>query len=882
MKIRTRIEMLAAVLVAVTITGSSVLTYGAEAGEKTKFDPAKYGLYPSDKDFKARWEKVKHKYITSWQKKVANPKEQEAFVAAWGKGSPITRAMLTEVLMTMEGTARKDTPMRVLKLAKSMDKDWPRLSGTMQNKTFGSVASMRKKCKGLRDWRSMSAHLRAVAMACEYPKGIKPLERPFVWTTRAELPELKKRLKTDPWKTWYRLVVKISDSAMAGKDGSEDEELRMRFPARRYGAHGHGADCHLPNALECLALRYYIEGRKDCGEKVKELLLKADSWKHVWSKSDFGFFRYRMQPKLPKLPAWLSVGAWPTGDEVCAYDLTADLFTPEERLDVERTFMYRAAAYVAHTGPTVNCQSMRYSLAAAGTLSLAVNWKEGVDRLLKAMKGYKYKETPPHYWSYSLHTFHNLVGEWLVAYQHMYKTNPLAGRADLASSLRHYVSVCGPFADTPGFGDMADMQAMIAYCFWEMNLMPEPTRGMLMWNWQRAGDPRIVMTPATDAKRLTGGKFPVCPRTWTVMHDQYDTSKRERRFAVGEAKLVRAILGFKTFPKPVAPPVTYIAPKTGVVVLRSGLEPDDLHIICHTKRCGPLGVHGRRDTLSLQMYAYGSPVIVHPGYHGIMYFAQAGKAVVKTPPSPCKTWDGFNGAPLSYRSGIWANSVAAIGVNGGLAGGKAGYWLRHEKAKGMPVEAVVSNSGDGYFGRANRKDHFRRLIMLVKPDKAEAGKPKGYFVLVDDVLTTKPDADTHWLLQPRGTKVEGDDDTKTWTSYDFLNIPPKPVRLLVHWVRPPKSKVEMKMGLWIPFPDPDGEERPFPDIQWKGPGRMITVLYPLAEGMKAPKIVDLPGRKGVKVGGDTIEADAGKVTFKRGGKVFVVELKPSVTNKVKK
>lgn len=225
------------------------------------FDAAKYNLYPPDTEFKARWEKVKDKYIPSWRAKEADPKEQAAFLAAWETGSPITRAMLTEVLMKLEGTARQDTPLAVLGFAGRLDADWPRLTDDLKARAFESVAASRKSHKGLRDWGHMASHVEAAAMACEYPKGFEPRERPFVWTTRAELPELKKRLEKDPWKTWYGLVVKISDAALAGKDGSEDEELRLRFPSGIWGKAR--TTTHLPNAIECLALRYWVEGKKE-------------------------------------------------------------------------------------------------------------------------------------------------------------------------------------------------------------------------------------------------------------------------------------------------------------------------------------------------------------------------------------------------------------------------------------------------------------------------------------------------------------------------------------------------------------------------------------------------------------------------------------------
>ena len=63
----------------------------------------------------------------------------------------------------------------------------------------------------------------------------------------------------------YRLVVKISDAYMAG--GKRDEELKLRFS-------GGG----LPSVPGCLALRHYVEGKKDYGLKAKELILAINDW----------------------------------------------------------------------------------------------------------------------------------------------------------------------------------------------------------------------------------------------------------------------------------------------------------------------------------------------------------------------------------------------------------------------------------------------------------------------------------------------------------------------------------------------------------------------------------------------------------------------------
>jgi hypothetical protein len=372
----------------------------------------------------------------------------------------------------------------------------------------------------------------------------------------------------------------------------------------------------------------------------------------------------------------------------------------------------------------------------------------------------------------------------------------------------------------------------------------------------------------TDRSRLTNDRLPCDTYQRAGFFDVHDLTRRERRWPVGEMKLVRAILAIKDLPAPITPPAEpYVSPASGVVVLRTGLEPDDLQLTCYTKRTGAIGVHGTRDLTSILLYGYGAPLIVHPsrsyGRHAM---------AVEQPPAPCKSWN-------DYRVGVWSHSVAAVGGDGGAYHGR-GYQLRHVSDAALGVEAVVADAGTGYFGRAAPKGHFRRTILMVKNPKGSTLPGKGYFVLVDDVLDVPTDADTHWLLQPRGEKIEGDGDTKTWTSYDFLGIPPKPVRLMVHWVRPADSAVTMKTGIWAPPADlssmphgkPKGEPRPFPDITWTGPGRMITVLYPLAEGMKAPAIKGLPDRKGVAVGSDTIRAELDTVALTRGDEVFVVPL----------
>jgi hypothetical protein len=903
MKTRTRISMVAAVLVVATVVSSSPFAYGAGKEKGTKFDlkkhnkPPHYGfdtqskffkqwnksakgkvlerfpLYPGDNAFKARWAKVRDIYPKGrGARKKMTPEQIEQsrkdIESAWKTGCILSRVLLTDQLLYLEGRGRGDTPAtrNLMQIVKTFDQMFPGLTEDIKYRILGEVATWRLTHRGPGGkWGTVKSYVVTMDDLSKFPACVEPTgKRPFMWTSRKDLPALKARLKKEPWKTWYALVVKISDSCMAGKNGSEDEELRLRFPAAP------GRSGHLPYAAECCALRYYVEGKKAYGLKAKELL-----------NVNFGNCNI---PGIVAFTYGIKGSGW-TAWEECTYDLTADLYSPEEKLKIEKYFYLRSQKYSAN----YNFNMTWFRQAVSGCSAILIGNRKKADYLAgeirKYVGGLRGEGENFEYWAYKSHVYENLIGPFACAYKNVYGKDlfgPILPK--YASALQHYVRVASPLGTMPEFGDCQLMQSFSGYHVWALNSLPDPARGELMWHWLRSGDPRFVHVRAGDRKRLTGGKFPVYTSGWLPMDDQYDTTKRERRYPVGEAKLVRAILTFRDpMPKPIKPPTgSYIAPKSGVVCLRTGLEPDDLQITTHTKRVGSIGFHGERDTMSILMYAYGSPLLVHPGYHDIPgHYAKPEKMVVKTPPAPCTKWVGNNGNPLSYQGSVYSRSLVAIGNDGGWSGGGAGYWMKHSKAKDMPVEVMISNSGDGYFKGSDPKGHFRRAILMVKPEKIEKGKPKGYFVLVDDVLTTKTDAKSKWLLQTRGEKVQGDDNTRTWTSYDYISIPPKPVRLLVHWVRPKESKVTMKMGIWSPYPDKYGDERPFPQIDWKGPGRVITVLYPLADGMKAPKIVDLPpstgsgqaGKRGVKVGADTIEADAQKVVFTRGGKSFAVSLK---------
>ena len=846
-------------LVGVALAGEAG---GSAEKDEGRFDPGTYGLYPPDAEFTARWEKVKDKYRASYRSKTADPESQRAFLAAWEKGCPMTRLMLTQRLVALEGGTLFDRKVHVpvghgtlMKWAATFNEHFPPLDDRYKQYLFGRLKSWVKSHGGPgKYWNRLPPYVAALHGASAYPAGCTPpKERPFMWASRKELPALKERLKKDPWKTWYRLVCKISDAAM-GK-GDVDEELRLRFPPRvRSGGRS------LPHAAECCALRYFVEGKKEYGLKAKDLLPGGLVKKGEW---------YTIDNFIWGIGCW---SAWPPS----TYDLIADLYTPEEREEIERLFLYRARVFVSRFNYNFNMTWFRQ--AGAGCSALLVGWKEGVDytageirKYVSALRGEgEYHE----YWAYKSHVYENLIGPFACAYKHVRGTDLFGPkRGKYARSIRHYVRAASPLGTMPEFGDCPNMQSWTGYYVWELNALPEPARGELMWHWLRSGDPRFVHVRAGDAKRLTGGKFPCYTQGWSPMDDQYDASRRERRWPVGEAKLVRAILTLTDpLPEPIAPePESYIAPKTGVACLRTGLDPDDVQLTIHTRRLGSLGYHGERDTMSFLMYAYGSPVIVHPGYHDIIYFQKPNTLAVKKPPEPCTGWFGFNGKPLIYNCSVYSHSLAAVGHDGGLRHGP-GYWMKHARSSDLPVEALVADSGKGYFGKSAPEGHFRRAIVMATNLKGSSLPGKGYFVMVDDVLDVPAAAETKWLVQPRGTKVEGHGDTRTWTSYDFISIPPKPVRLLVHWVRPEGSKVTMKTGIWNLYPDPNGEPRPFPQIDWTGPGRMITVLYPLADGMAAPNIEDLPGRKGVKVGGDVIEVESEQVALTRGDRRFVVPL----------
>ena len=136
-------------------------------------------------------------------------------------------------------------------------------------------------------------------------------------------------------------------AALAGRDGSEDEELRLRFSKRPSGRMN-----HLPHAAECCALRYFLEGKKAYGLKAKELLpgglVKRGEW-------------YTIDNFIWSINCW---SAWPPS----TYALISDLYTPEEKKAIERLFLYRARVFVSRFNYNFNMTWFRQAGAGCAVV----------------------------------------------------------------------------------------------------------------------------------------------------------------------------------------------------------------------------------------------------------------------------------------------------------------------------------------------------------------------------------------------------------------------------------------------------------------------------------------------------------------------------------
>lgn len=156
-----------------------------------------------------------------------------------------------------------------------------------------------------------------------------PQERPRLFVTADELPEIRRRAAEGDLKDMADRIVKGAKNHI-GEELVDEPDFLPKDPKKRGPAYTLTFRETRPpmNVMEQAALAYLLTGDEECGNEAKRRLLHFFSWDPQGST---GYF-HNDEPAM-----------WVMMRGTRAYDWTYDLFTEEERKIVEESMRIRAA-----------------------------------------------------------------------------------------------------------------------------------------------------------------------------------------------------------------------------------------------------------------------------------------------------------------------------------------------------------------------------------------------------------------------------------------------------------------------------------------------------------------------------------------------------------
>ena len=742
-----------------------------------------------------------------------------------------------------------------------------------------------------------------------YPAGYRPVrEHPCLFCRASDRPALRARLAREPWKTWYETLHRpLADVALAARDLRQLQEPDFNltvFPVRGTSflpVHGNWS---WKDYVANLAFVAFLEDDDRLRGKAKALLLEAAD--AVWCVGGWGGEDYDVGSGWDS--AWMSNTLLPT-----AYDLVAEAFAPAER----RCFEARLARDLdwAQSDPV----SPRYNPAWFGCAFIAMTalllgrddyvatieamLDQYVDQVLwgegEYFEGAGYQsgcmENPNHLAAYTI---------WRVTGRNPFDNPRWALRA------RHWVRRSSPLGTDATHSDAPLVTPTAQVLLSSVSLLDAETAGMVVWVWNRIGDPGWFNIRGSDDERRKGGlgEHPAPP-------------ERKRRYLQPwGAHPATFLMVPDPLPAPVEPPAgSYVARFAGLACLRTDWSIEALHTCLFAPRFFG-SPHSHWDSLTFDLWAHGAYLVKNAGYAELMRpNPQVPKHVADAlgitpqpnpiaPPAPWTTWEGWDplrcfrmapdmhNLPTIDRGGgnHWGSRAdpmhfvvntgfaQALRVHGGIAGsftrmghlGTEGTVIRTVvQVEPAPAEETVSSDAAAT-GKGDRH-HFEKSVEM---EPVPFSLP-GYVVVADDVLPTEnPQARCDWFLHPRGeTFGKGDRhhfgkstemepvpfSRLTWTTCDFLHFPPKDVRLevclpaevLEYELKPDACHLlggSFQLGQYL-------------DVFWRGRRRFWAVLRPAADGETLPPAEDLPHNLGLRIGARDVvlvrPIDAATVAF---------------------
>jgi len=268
----------------------------------------------------------------------------------------------------------------------------------------------------------------------------------------------------------------------------------------------------------------------------------------------------------------------------------------------------------------------------------------------------------------------------------------------------------------------------------------------------------------------------------------------------------------KTLPEGTTPVGSAVLGDGQAAVLRSGSDTDSIYLALNAAGWGWDSSH--RDILTFDLYAYRGLLLHGAGYPG--------KASPLYPAS-VETAAG-NSITLNHegQSGTRCTGISTSLLNQPL------FDL---------VRALADKTYD--YGQVQRD------VVMVRPDKDHSG----YFVMIDEVLTTSSDTKVEWYLHGRGSLSTSVDRISRWRCLSFF--PPQ-------WRTNEVTLAAFPLGSYERLRSAPGilysqsslldQRSEMLVLEWTGSKRLCTILFPAKSGFREPAMQILDPEYSARIG----------------------------------
>ncbi len=644
-----------------------------------------------------------------------------------------------------------------------------------------------------------------------------PASTPSLFLERSEIPAFRARLSRMPWSNWrvtnglaagWALVAPLLGFVFFVPPGMKAVVLGVCFAAvgfallafRGYRLYGKRVS-RGGLALFVLAIPFVLAAAAASDQMhsagTRSLLALHASIRYTITGSQV--MRWRSDRYLADLSDASASSLEELGDACQAYALAYDLIRPsltrsrQERME-QRLFAYARPLYAGLQGWRSNTDAGEIAAAGLGMVGLAIGCEEYVkaatttlERALKNRQSGGLPRSGPGPGALAQDAAANF-------YYALKKT----GRADFFRhpEFRQYVrstlQLMSPLGTLPLFGETGLDQSF----GW---------LGLLMKVADQLPEDDGPQCLALAGRYWEYGRYSASGVRKLILH-----LLQQRAFICANPYVL--FIFEKDLPDAAPPGSSAVLGNGQAAVLRSGVSPDSLYLGLSAAGWGWRASH--RDILTFDMYARRGLLLHGAGHPGkTSRFYPASK---ETAASNCITLNG------EKQSGLRCTGITSSMIN---------------QSRFDYVRALADKTYD--YGQVQRD------VVMVRPDRDHAG----YFVLLDEVLTTGKEITVESYLHGRGSLVRGFDNVCRWKSVSFFS-PRWGTDELTLAAFPLTSNEQLQslsgrlnsQGL---LQDPRSETL---RIEWAGSRRLCTILFPLRSGAPEPRMQMLQVGKSAIVG----------------------------------